>query len=49
MIMTTTWLAFAGLQTAVAYAASVSPPAERGRNIGVVTPAAAPAGTAPRT
>lgn len=41
------WVAFAGLaaagvfavvvQTAVAYAASVSPPAERGRNIGVVT------------
>ena len=41
------WAAFAGLalagvfavvvQTAVAYAASVSPPAERGRNIGVVT------------
>lgn len=41
------WLAFAGLatagvfavvvQTTVAYAASVSPPAERGRNIGVVT------------
>jgi predicted MFS family arabinose efflux permease len=41
------WTAFAGLaaagafavvvQTAVAYAASVSPPAERGRNIGVVT------------
>ncbi|CAL9374659.1 MFS transporter [Streptomyces sp. enrichment culture] len=41
------WAAFAGLatagafavvvQTAVAYAASVSPPSERGRNIGVVT------------
>ncbi|MFE2561440.1 MFS transporter [Streptomyces sp. NPDC059352] len=41
------WLAFAGLatagvfavvvQTTVAYAASVSPPTERGRNIGVVT------------
>ncbi|MDI5980569.1 MFS transporter [Amycolatopsis magusensis] len=41
------WVAFAGLaaagvfavvvQTAVAYAASVSPPAERGRTIGVVT------------
>ncbi|MGI5484577.1 MFS transporter [Streptomyces lavendofoliae] len=41
------WVAFAGLaaaglfavvvQTTVAYAASVSPPAERGRNIGVVT------------
>lgn len=41
------WTAFAGLalagmfavvvQTTVAYAASVSPPAERGRNIGVVT------------
>ncbi|GAA1580780.1 MFS transporter [Actinomadura kijaniata] len=41
------WMAFAGLaaagvfavvvQTTVAYAASVSPPAERGRNIGVVT------------
>ncbi|MFB4315897.1 MFS transporter [Actinomadura sp. 21ATH] len=41
------WAAFAGLaaagffavvvQTAVAYAASVSPPAERGRNIGAVT------------
>ncbi|BAL87496.1 putative MFS transporter [Actinoplanes missouriensis 431] len=41
------WAAFAGLataglfavvvQTTVAYAASVSPPAERGRNIGVVT------------
>ena len=41
------WVAFVGLaaagvfavvvQTAVAYAASVSPPAERGRNIGVVT------------
>ncbi|MFF1407358.1 MFS transporter [Streptomyces sp. NPDC058294] len=41
------WVAFAGLataglfavlvQTAVAYAASVSPPAERGRSIGVVT------------
>ncbi|MER7013102.1 MFS transporter [Saccharopolyspora sp. NPDC000359] len=41
------WVAFAGLavagvfavvvQTAVAYAASTSPPAERGRNIGVVT------------
>ncbi|MGA5217203.1 MFS transporter [Streptomyces cinereoruber] len=41
------WVAFAGLatagvfavvvQTAVAYTASVSPPAERGRNIGVVT------------
>ncbi|MFI6284439.1 MFS transporter [Streptomyces sp. NPDC051018] len=41
------WMAFAGLalagmfavvvQTAVAYAASVSPPAERGRNIGAVT------------
>lgn len=41
------WMAFAGLaaagvfavvvQTAVAYTASVSPPAERGRNIGVVT------------
>ncbi|MFG3258723.1 MFS transporter [Streptomyces sp. NPDC048172] len=44
---TAAWTAFAGLaaaglfavvvQTAVAYAASVSPPAERGRNIGVVT------------
>jgi predicted MFS family arabinose efflux permease len=44
---TVAWVAFAGLaaagafavvvQTAVAYAASVSPPAERGRNIGVVT------------
>ncbi|MFB9626104.1 MFS transporter [Nonomuraea helvata] len=43
----TAWVAFVGLaaagvfavvvQTAVAYAASVSPPAERGRNIGVVT------------
>ncbi|MGW7413902.1 MFS transporter [Streptomyces sp. NPDC054863] len=43
----TAWVAFAGLaaagvfavvvQTTVAYAASVSPPAERGRNIGVVT------------
>ncbi|MDL4814247.1 MFS transporter [Actinomadura opuntiae] len=43
----TAWTAFAGLatagvfavvvQTTVAYAASVSPPAERGRNIGVVT------------
>jgi predicted MFS family arabinose efflux permease len=43
----TAWMAFAGLaaagafavvvQTTVAYAASVSPPAERGRNIGVVT------------
>ncbi|MBF6192425.1 MFS transporter [Nocardia sp. CDC192] len=42
-----TWVAFAGLaatglfavvvQTTVAYAASVSPPAERGRSIGVVT------------
>ena len=41
------WMAFVGLaaaglfavvvQTTVAYAASVSPPAERGRNIGVVT------------
>ncbi|SCD42589.1 Predicted arabinose efflux permease, MFS family [Streptomyces sp. BpilaLS-43] len=41
------WMAFAGLtvvglfaavvQTTVAYAASLSPPAERGRNIGVVT------------
>lgn len=41
------WMAFTGLalagmfavvvQTTVAYAASVSPPAERGRNIGVVT------------
>jgi predicted MFS family arabinose efflux permease len=41
------WVAFAGLaaagvfavvvQTTVAYAATVSPPAERGRNIGVVT------------
>ncbi|MFJ7152519.1 MFS transporter [Streptomyces sp. NPDC100445] len=41
------WVAFAGLatagmfavvvQTTVAYAASISPPAERGRNIGVVT------------
>ncbi|TRV72637.1 MFS transporter [Streptomyces sp. 130] len=41
------WTAFAGLalagmfavvvQTTVAYAASISPPAERGRNIGVVT------------
>ena len=41
------WMAFAGLavaglfavvvQTTVAYAASVSPPGERGRNIGVVT------------
>jgi predicted MFS family arabinose efflux permease len=41
------WVAFAGIatagmfavvvQTTVAYAASVSPPAERGRNIGVVT------------
>ncbi|WP_405658665.1 MFS transporter [Streptomyces sp. NBC_01166] len=41
------WMAFGGLaatglfavvvQTTVAYAASVSPPAERGRNIGVVT------------
>jgi predicted MFS family arabinose efflux permease len=41
------WMAFAGLalagmfavvvQTTVAYAASVSPPAERGRNIGAVT------------
>lgn len=41
------WVAFVGLatagvfavvvQTTVAYAASVSPPAERGRNIGVVT------------
>jgi len=41
------WMAFAGLvlagmfavvvQTTVAYVASVSPPAERGRNIGVVT------------
>ncbi|CAD5920499.1 MULTISPECIES: MFS transporter [Streptomyces] len=43
----TAWMAFAGLalagmfavvvQTTVAYAASVSPPAERGRNIGIVT------------
>ncbi|MFD7991415.1 MFS transporter [Streptomyces mexicanus] len=43
----TAWTAFTGLvlagmfavvvQTTVAYAASVSPPAERGRNIGVVT------------
>lgn len=41
------WLAFAGLllagafavvvQTAVAFAASISPPGERGRNLGVVT------------
>ncbi|MFD3980615.1 MFS transporter [Streptomyces griseus] len=46
-VASTSWLAFAGLalagmfavvvQTAVAYAASVSPPVERGRNIGVVT------------
>ncbi|MFD3665283.1 MFS transporter [Streptomyces sp. NPDC058659] len=43
----TAWVAFAGLatagvfavvvQTTVAYAASASPPAERGRNIGIVT------------
>ncbi|MFD8675695.1 MFS transporter [Streptomyces seoulensis] len=43
----TAWMAFTGLalagmfavvvQTTVAYAASVSPPAERGRNIGIVT------------
>lgn len=46
-LASTTWMAIVGLavaglfavvvQTTVAYAASVSPPAERGRNIGVVT------------
>ncbi|MFF7847300.1 MFS transporter [Streptomyces sp. NPDC007910] len=46
-VAATAWMAFTGLalagmfavvvQTTVAYAASVSPPAERGRNIGIVT------------
>ncbi|WP_435190940.1 MFS transporter [Streptomyces sp. bgisy126] len=46
-VASTAWTAFTGLalagmfavvvQTTVAYAASVSPPAERGRNIGIVT------------
>ncbi|GAA4666734.1 MFS transporter [Streptomyces chumphonensis] len=46
-VASTTWIAIVGLavaglfavvvQTTVAYAASASPPAERGRNIGVVT------------